>query len=399
MIIPPNIGDYYRLALDAVRRELQGTPDAQALGMDPEEWVSYLVQRYGMEPVEVDPENPMRMVETSVNGFPAVRVLQPMVWTETLNVIAGEGLAGQGAWLGFNYPDFFDPHFYPGTIGLTVPQEANQINTAKRRIGEYIQSLNSAINHENKTFPEQVRQIVSSQQGSIKAKDQKLDELSTMAGIPLVKRADVSTVVPTAVRVRRKIAPLVPPTPKEQQRPVLEREKFNAIVDLIDNQCRQFERTPTAFQGMREEALRDIILSSLNAVFEGAAVGEAFQGLGKTDVHLWISQGEVFIAEIKIWGGPATLAEVVSQLLERLTWRDAFGVAVVISRNADFGAALEGIEAALPQLPGAVPGSFRRLGENVFAARFSLPSDRSKQVEVHVRAYNLYTPRPCGRTS
>lgn len=398
MVIPPTVGDYYLSALDALRREVQGTPDAQALGIDPEEWVSYLVQRYGMEPVEVDPENPMRMVETSAHGFPAVRILQPVVWTDTLDIIAKQGLAGHGAWLGFHYHGFFDSQ-HPGTIGLTVPLEANQINTAKRQIGEYIQSLNSAINHENKTFPEQVRQIVNSKQGSIKAKHQKLDDLSTTVGIPLLKRADVSAVVPTAVRVRQKIAPLVPPTPKEQRRPVLEREKFNAIVELIDNQCRQFERTPTVFQGMSEEALRDIILSSLNAVFEGAAAGEVFQGLGKTDVHLRISQGEVFIAENKIWDGPSSLDEVVAQLLERLTWRDAFGVAIVISRNADFSAVLKSIEATLPQLPGAMPGSFRRPGENVFVARFSLPSDRSKQVEVHVRAYNLYTPRPSGRTS
>ena len=124
-----------------------------------------------------------------------------------------------------------------------------------------------------------------------------------------------------------------------------------------------------------------------------------FQGLGKIDVHLRISEGEVFVAEIKIWGGPATLAEVVSQLLDRLTWREAFGVAVVISRNADFGAVLKSIEDTLPQLPGAIPGSIRKLEENVFVTRFSLPSDQSKQVEVHVRAYNLYTQRPSGRIS
>jgi hypothetical protein len=117
---------------------------------------------------------------------------------------------------------------------------------------------------------------------------------------------------------------------------VLERDKFEAISEIIDNQCQQFERTPTAYQGMSEEALRDIILGSLNAVFEAAAVGEAFQGLGKVDVHLRISKGKVFVAEVKIWGGPATLAEVVQQLRDRLTWRDAYGVAIIVSKNTDF---------------------------------------------------------------
>jgi len=50
-------------------------------------------------------------------------------------------------------------------------------------------------------------------------------------------------------------------------------------------------------------------------------------------------------------------------------------------------------------LTGVVAGSVRRIAPNAFAARFSLPSDQSSQVEIHVRAYNLYTSRPSGRTA
>jgi len=393
----PTISDYYRNARDAAHTEVESTPDGQAFGMDPEEWIAYLIRKYGMERVEIDPGNPIKMVETAVRGYPAVRVLQAMIWTDTLTVIAKETLVGGGQWLGFDYREFFRSG-HPGTIGLTVPQDASEINGARRRIGEYIQSLNSAIDHENQSFPEQIRQIVTGKKTRLKASHEKLDELSAAVGIPLIKKADVSTVVPTAVRVRQTIAPLVPPTPRDQRRPVLEREKFNAIVDLIDNQCRQFELTPTVFQGLPEEALRDIILSSLNAVFEGAAAGEVFRGLGKTDLHLRISKGEVFVSEVKIWSGPASLAEVVNQLLERLTWRDSFGVGIVLSKNADFGAVLRGVEAALPNLPSAVKGSLSKPGENIFTTRFSLPSDSSKQVEIHIRVYNLHTARPSGRT-
>lgn len=212
-----------------------------------------------------------------------------------------------------------------------------------------------------------------------------------------MKRAGVSTVIPTAVRVRQEVAPIVPPTPKKQERPVLDRNKFDAIIDLIDNQCRQFERTPTVFQTMGEEALRDLLLSSLNAVFEGGAAGEVFQVLGKTDIHLRISQGEVFIAEGKIWDGPASLAQVVAQLRERLTWRDAYGVAIIFSRNAGFNGVLTAIETTLPTLPGVVPGTEKRTAENVFVARFSLPGDGARHVEIHVRAYDLHTARPAGR--
>lgn len=390
------ISDYYWDALQAVRGEVESTADDRAIGMDADEWVQYLIKKYGMEPVEAD-FTAMTIQEIENSRPLAVLVSVPVEVTETFKRIASQCLAGESFSFGIDYRTFF--HGHQGIIGQITQADPNHINAIKSRITDYITSLNSAINSENKRFPDLVRQTVLSKQVRIKAKNKKLDQLSMTVGIPLVKRTDASKIVPTAVRFRKTIAPLVPPTPKAQKRPVLERDKFNAIIELIDNQCRQFERTPASYQLLKEEDLRDVILSSLNAVFEGAATGEAFQGLGKTDIHLRISQGEVFISELKIWDGRATLEEVVKQLLDRLTWRDAYGVAIVISRNANFTGVLQTIEGTLPQLTGFVLGSFHKLSDNAFTARFSLPSDALRQVEIHVRAYNIYTSRRSSRLS
>jgi len=145
--------------------------------------------------------------------------------------------------------------------------------------------------------------------------------------------------------------------------------------------------------------LRDVLLSSLNAVFRGAATGETFQGLGKIDIHLRVSEGEVFVAELKFWSGPAALQEVVQQLLERLTWRDAYGVAIVLSKNADFGAVRRAVSEGIPRLAGFAAGSQRTIAEHHHAARFVLPSDASRTVEIHVVAYNLYASRKTPRAS
>jgi hypothetical protein len=336
MIMAPTIDDWYRGALEKVKEEVRNTPDATALGRDTDEWTEYLVRKWGMELIEAD-FGAIRMEETTIRGYPAIFVLVPVsAPDETVEVIAKHGLAGGGQWLGFDYSTFHSSR--SGHFGQVVPQTPGEVQQARTRIEQYLQSLNSSIENANKTFPAQVRQIVVTKQEAVRAKDRDLDALSVAVGIPLVKRGEVSTLIPTAVRVREPIVPLLPPKSKPQERPVLERDKFDGIVDIIDNQCRQFERTPTAFQGMSEEALRDVMLSSLNGVFEGAADGEAFRVLGKTDIHLRISRGEVFIAELKVWSGPASLAEVVGQLLERLTWRDAYGVAVIFSKNSDFGA-------------------------------------------------------------
>lgn len=38
----------------AARAEVQAASDAEALGLDPDEWVGYLVAKYGMQPIKAD---------------------------------------------------------------------------------------------------------------------------------------------------------------------------------------------------------------------------------------------------------------------------------------------------------------------------------------------------------
>jgi hypothetical protein len=396
----PTIDDYHRQSVDKIREDVRSTPDSEVIGRDTDEWVDYYIRKAGLERIEAD-FGAIRLEETTARDHAALLVVVPVSSADdgaTVDIVARHGLAGGNQWLGFDYSSFHN-HQYARHLGQVVPQTQVDIQRARNRIEEYIQSLNSSIEQANKWFPGQVRQIIVSKQEAVRAKHRDLDALAAAVRIPLVKRADAASVIPTAVRVRKTIAPLLPPKTKPQERPVLDRDKFEAIVEIVDNQCRQFELTPTVFQGMPEEALRDVMLSSLNIVFEGGAGGEVFRVLGKTDIHLRISRGEVFIAELKVWAGPASLAEVVGQLLERLTWRDAYGVVIIFSKNVDFGAVLAGIAATLPALPGAVAPSFRKEGANVFVTRFVLPTDASTQVEVHVRAYSLYTARSSGRTS
>jgi len=49
------------------------------------------------------------------------------------------------------------------------------------------------------------------------------------------------------------------------------KKDMNDILSLIRHQCRTFEGTPTTFRNLEEENLRDIILSSLSAVYPGDA--------------------------------------------------------------------------------------------------------------------------------
>jgi hypothetical protein len=287
------------------------------------------------------------------------------------------------------YPPFDYDH-RAGLFKHTVAPSPQEVTKGLEFIRRTVDAYNVCINNKNAGLRSQLRQLVIEARERVLKKHSSLDALSAAVGIPLRKKADPATIVPIAPTVKPTMAPVLPPAPNKQTRPVLEPAKFEAILQLIDNSGRQFERTPQAFTALREEGLRDVLLSNLNAVFEGAAGGETFQGSGKCDIHLRIVQGEVFIAEVKFWKGPQSLREVIGQLRGRLSWRDAYGVALVLSRAANFTEVMNSVRNSIPECEGFV-GTLTRRAENHSVARFTLQSDDGRQATIHVLAYNLFS--------
>ncbi len=88
------------------------------------------------------------------------------------------------------------------------------------------------------------------------------------------------------------------------------------------------------------------------------------------------------------------MREVVGQLRSRLTWRDGYGVAIVLSQNAGFSDVLGSVADTLPNIDGFCPRSLQTKAANHFVARFTIPSDDARQASIHVLVYNLYVSEP-----
>ena len=282
----PNIGDYYRAAIEALKNEVEATTDADVLGRDHDDWYAYLIEKHGMVPIEIDASRSEQLVEVerehALRGYDIytgrmpgsvvktndVRIEVPVVPSDTLQVIASEHLATNPFSISFGYPPFEYDHGR-GVVSMVAAATSEAIEHERNTIHTTIRGYNDNITEENQQFPAEVARIVMAKRERVSTKNKGLDELSVKLGIPLVKKADISTVVPTAVKVRAKIAPLMPATRKAEEVHVLDAERFGAIMELLESQCQQFERTPQAFSELQEEGLRDIVLSSLNAVFEG----------------------------------------------------------------------------------------------------------------------------------
>jgi len=407
------ISSYYSAATEAMQQEVNATPDDRVMGMEPDAWIDYLVHKFGMEEIVLDDSREPEMDEVQVtrtqrgydiytNHHPGdvisatqLRVKVPVIPNPTIQVIWDQGLAPNSFHM-TTYPEFeYDSRL--GYFSNVVAEDAEAIKRGIADITDAVARYNQSIRDGRPALLRDVARFVHQKRDQVREKHKGLDDLAARIGIKLNKKTDISNAVPTAPPVRTAIKVLMPPSVKKQERPVLDEASFNGILVLIDNQCRQFERTPQVFQAMAEEGLRDVMLSSLSAVFAGDASGESFQRIGKVDIHLRITKGDVFVAELKFWDGPASLKEVVGQLLGRLTWRDSYGVAVVLSRNAGFTEVLKSVQQAMPILDGFVAGTLKTRGANHFTGRFAIPADKGTQVTIHVLVYNLYVAEQAKR--
>lgn len=412
--MPPTISDYYRSAIEGARNEILSSSDAAVLGMDRTAWLDYLEAKWGMRAIEFDTSRERRLIEVeqvrqsrhwdintdhpagSTFKQTAVQIEFPVVPSDTIDTIWKLGIAPNRFSISHSYPPF---SYSEGMFAYAVQPEPSAVNKGIEFVTQQVMSYNSSIQEAHAQFRPELERLVAQKLEEVQKRQNGLDALAVAVGIPLVKKADVSSVVPAAPRVRASLAPLFPPKVNTPTRPVLETAQFNGILELLDNSGRQFERTPQAFQMLAEEGLRDVVLGNLNGLFQGAATGEAFQRVGKVDIHLRIDSGEVFLAEVKFWAGPETLREVVGQLLERLTWRDSYGVAMLFSTNIRFSDVLASVRDTLSSCVGFARQLPATRGENHFVARFSIPSDPSRQATIHVLVYNLFTSEPGKRTA
>ena len=227
--------------------------------------------------------------------------------------------------------------------------------------------------------------------GHIDARRQRLLGAAGMVanlGFPLRARPDATrTFAPP--EVRRK---LVPPPPASGApfvpEPALTAEQYDHILGVLRSTAHVLERSPKAFGHMEEEHLRHQFLVQLNGHYEGQATGETFNAEGKTDILVRSGDRNVFIAECKVWRGPAELTKAIDQLLGYLTWRDTKSALLVFNRQKNFSAVLEKIPPTFRAHP-----CFRREvqvpEESSFRFIAASPNDPAREITVTILAFDV----------
>lgn len=407
------VSDYFVGITQTVKAEILGESDATIIGTDASELTDYYYERSSLVPIVLDDTRTPQMRHTKeIRVVPSEEREEgyqdegDIQWEfETLHVTIPIHPTPHAAIISALRPATYSISWSPREVTLMQDaiafsfdikgycvevsdgQIAQKIQSQRTGIEGWLASLGKDIAHCNKALKEAIRQIIDQRKQKLFQDRDRFAALTKLINVDL-KPKDDQPVQKVKLDTRSFITKVKPraSSPVEY---VLDREKVLGVIDILDNQGRQFEKTPKTYLTFGEEELRDVLLVNLNSVFQGSATGETFSYRGKTDIHLAIDKGNILVAECKIWGGQALLLRTIDQLLGYLTWRHNFGIVIIFVRQRNITEILETASDAIKSAPSYKTG-FRRVQSSHLSAMHRFPTDDDKETEIHYLFYNLY---------
>jgi len=197
-------------------------------------------------------------------------------------------------------------------------------------ITQYADATNEDVRQHNVRLDAELRRLVAARRSRL------LNQRQLAAGLPFQLRpAGTAATYPVPVhRTRMHLSQSRPAAPFQPE-PFLEDAIYEDVLARIVSFASMVERSPRSVGAMDEEGLRDHLLLVLNGNYEGQVAGEVFSREGKTDVLLRSGDRNVFIAECKVWDGPAKFGPAVNQLLNYLVWRDGKSAIVLFIKTGN----------------------------------------------------------------
>lgn len=213
---------------------------------------------------------------------------------------------------------------------LSSEQVTVSFNSFRTSITQYVDATNADVRQHNARLEAELRRFVAARRSRL------LDQRQLASGLPFQLRP-AGSAAPYPVPVRRSkllLSQSRPATPFQPE-PFLGDAIYEDVLARIVAFGSMVERLPRSVGAMDEEGLRDHLLLVLNGNYEGQVAGEVFNREGRTDVLLRSGDRNVFIAECKVWNGPAKFGPAVNQLLNYLVWRDGKAALVLFIKTGN----------------------------------------------------------------
>ncbi len=250
----------------------------------------------------------------------------------------------------------------------------------------YINGQSSQIEGHNQALEVNVRRLVEARRERLN----KHDGLADFLNISMKRNNSAPSFKP--IDIKKKLVKPLPPSPQSgyASEPGITVEDYEHILSVIRHEGATFEATPKTYAVHDEEELRDIILAHLNGHYKGAASGEAFRKLGKTDIKIESDNRAAFIAECKVWRGASELSKAIDQLLGYLTWRDCKASVIIFNKhNKKFTELLEKTPEILKSHP-RFKKHVKDVGEGEWHFEFMSKDDDSRLIQLRVYVFDIY---------
>lgn len=385
------VDDHFKYALGEVRRDLEAMERSAVLAALPEELLAHYVATYwAVDIIEMVPgQAPEIVKDTSIGRTVEMHLVPRESNPRTLRLRASSwpyALAYRPQFL-FRVEDHV-------LIMHTLPPSVVQVRQGIDYAQKAISYISEDVTKYAGAFRKEVARMIDEQKARIQRDAQaeaRFDEELQSLGLILKKRPEA--VVPVNVAVKKSVEmlrqlPSQKPTPGEA---FVNPDAVREIVTLIDQTGKNFEIAPATYNKLGEEDLRNIIVATLNAVFESnIATGETFSRLGKTDIRLNVPAGDVLIAECKVWGGQSEYgSKNIKQLFGYLTHRHSIGMLITFVRTKGLAEIVDRAAEATMAHP-SYRSNHKMKAPTHFVSVHEHPTNSALNVEVHHLFFHLY---------
>lgn len=271
--------------------------------------------------------------------------------------------------------------FQGNTLVIEVDATEQAVEEALKQVRFWFGGRNKDIQTGNSQLRDRIKPIWEGRRRQLETQHSAAQAVLQKLNIPLHQDPNARA-KPVEIKSRSLRTVVARPTPKAKTEPSLVREDVIGLVNFIDQYARQFEVTPRTYSKMKEEELRDLIVGMMNANYPGSSTAETFSKLGKADIRMQVDQGNVLIAECKIWQGASAYVDALDQLFRYLTWRQNYGVLMIFSRRKEMGAAVSEARKAAQSHGSFTAGSLITQSASRFSTRHHHPQDKAKLIEI-----------------
>jgi hypothetical protein len=390
--------DFTKQLSEMIKKDVEGKNKDYILGVDEEEFQNYLIEKYKLEPLEVD-QNSETINEPSISKEAVERYgerFQREVYTFTVNYsFSGSAVLFRvrpSTWTMTTTDIFVNEQNNTVSFSFKLynkdPEEFRKVkNDFYGRAFANLRNSQSVATFWNNGLPGYVKSYFQNQ------KTKYLQENDFFTAINVKVNSKTASVF-TAPTIKRKVIPQ-PEISKNKEfssEPMMAREMYEDILKVVYELGKNMEKKPSTYHNKDEEGIRDQFLLVLETRYDGTtATGETFNRGGKTDIILKYSKdgSNLFVAECKIWHGESEFKKAISQLFDRyLTWRDSKVALLIFVTNKDFTNVISTIKLEIKNHPYYLKEAGNH-GETSFSYIFHLPQDKSKSVYFEVFAFHF----------